>query len=154
LFEISIANKANGNIGYKQEFESQSWIEIRRNPIDCKNLSLTYGKRPTDLSKTLTQQLREKIIHSAQKYRDNCSFLGWITSLFPILTWIRSYSIKNCLLNDTIAGFTISILHIPQGMANGILAGLTPINGLYVSFFPVLIYALMGTGYHTSIGNY
>lgn len=66
--------------------------------------------------------------------------------------WIKNYSIKQDLLHDVIAGLTISVLHIPQGMAYGLLAGVSPIIGLYVSFFPVIIYSIMGTSHHISIG--
>lgn len=82
------------------------------------------------------------------------STINLLVSLFPIASWLPKYSIKNSLLSDVIAGFTISILHIPQGIAYGLLAGVEPVFGLYVSFFPVIIYALMGTSRHISIGTF
>ncbi|UYV65130.1 SLC26A2, partial [Cordylochernes scorpioides] len=66
----------------------------------------------------------------------------------------RDYKIKECLLSDVIAGFTIAILQIPQGMAYGLLASVAAINGLYVSFFPILVYILMGTSRHISLGTF
>ncbi|XP_023238654.1 solute carrier family 26 member 6-like [Centruroides sculpturatus] len=41
-----------------------------------------------------------------------------------------------------------------QSMAYGLLASVDAINGLYVSFFPVLIYFLMGTSRHISVGTF
>ena len=61
---------------------------------------------------------------------------------------------KLSLLNDIIAGCTILALHIPQGLAYGRLAGVEPINGLYVSLFPVIIYAIFGTSRQVSIGTF
>ena len=39
-------------------------------------------------------------------------------------------------------------------MAYSLMAGLPPIIGLYVTFFTVLIYALLGTSRHLSLGIY
>ena len=89
-----------------------------------------------------------------KNYWSKWSFWGMILSFFPILNWLPKYSVKNYLIPDAIAGFTISIIHIPQGIAYSILAGLEPVHGLYVSFFPVLIYSLMGTSKHISIGTF
>lgn len=83
-----------------------------------------------------------------------CSPCRTLKSMFPILEWLPKYSLKSNLLSDIIAGLTISILHIPQGIAYSLLAGLGPVNGLYVSFFPVLVYTLMGTSHHISIGTF
>lgn len=39
-------------------------------------------------------------------------------------------------------------------MAYGILAGLTPSVGLYMAFFPTLVYFLFGTSRHISTGTF
>jgi hypothetical protein len=123
-------------------------VDISRNVIDFDDLNLKYGKRK--LSNTTIGQ---KVSKSVNKCYKNCSLFDFFIKLFPIIGWIRTYSIRDYLFNDIIAGFTILILHIPQGMAYGMLSGLSAINGLYVSFFPVIVYAFMGTSRHVSIGK-
>ncbi|XP_076343882.1 solute carrier family 26 member 6-like isoform X1 [Tachypleus tridentatus] len=71
----------------------------------------------------------------------------------PILQWLPNYPLQKYLLSDLITAFTVLILHIPQGMAYGLLAAVDPINGLYTSFFPVIVYCIMGTSQHISIGT-
>lgn len=38
-------------------------------------------------------------------------------------------------------------------MAYGILGNLQPVVGIYMAFFPVLIYLFLGTSRHASMGN-
>jgi len=45
---------------------------------------------------------------------------------FPILQWLPKYSVKKDLLADLIAGLTIAITVIPQGLAYATVAGLPP----------------------------
>lgn len=66
-----------------------------------------------------------------------------IATWIPGITWIRGYH-RSWLLNDVIAGAVLLALLVPQGMAYAELAGLPPVNGLYASMVPLLIYAVLG----------
>ncbi|WP_082393894.1 SulP family inorganic anion transporter [Bacillus sp. JCM 19034] len=59
---------------------------------------------------------------------------------------------KLALKRDIIAGFTLFVMLIPQGMAYAMLAGLPPVMGLYASTVPLFVYALLGSSKHLSIG--
>ncbi|CAF0854145.1 unnamed protein product [Adineta ricciae] len=72
----------------------------------------------------------------------------------PFIDWIRRYNLKEWLVPDIVSGLTIGIVHIPQGLGYAILAGLPPVTGLYVSFFPVILYAFLGSSRHLSIGTF
>ena len=70
---------------------------------------------------------------------------------FPIVDWIFNYK-KSYLLKDLIAGLTVGIILVPQGMAYAMVAGLPPVYGLYASVFPVLVYMFLGTSRQLAIG--
>jgi MFS superfamily sulfate permease-like transporter len=57
------------------------------------------------------------------------------------------------LVKDIIAGLTIGVIQIPQGMAYSLMAGLPPIIGLYVSLWSVIVYFFLGTSRHLSLGT-
>ncbi|KAM0851204.1 hypothetical protein ACQ4PT_052576 [Festuca glaucescens] len=71
--------------------------------------------------------------------------------VFPMLDWGRHYTLGK-FKGDLIAGLTIASLCIPQDIGYAKLAGLLPAYGLYSSFVPPLIYALMGSSRDIAIG--
>ena len=68
----------------------------------------------------------------------------------PFLKTVRRYRLGRDLVNDLVAGVTVGVTMIPQGMAFALVASLPPIVGLYMAFFASLVYALLGTGRHLS----
>lgn len=75
---------------------------------------------------------------------------GW-TRWIPALGWLSAYK-REDLRGDAMAGLTVAIMLIPQGMAYAMLAGLPPHIGLYASVLPPFLYALFGTSRQLSFG--
>ncbi|KAI6036674.1 sulfate transporter family-domain-containing protein [Pisolithus microcarpus] len=69
----------------------------------------------------------------------------------PILGWITRYN-TGWLTGDLIAGFTVGLVLVPQGMSYAQLATLPPQYGLYSSFVGVLVYCFFATSKDVSIG--
>ncbi|KAJ2043429.1 hypothetical protein GGI01_001480 [Coemansia sp. RSA 376] len=72
-------------------------------------------------------------------------------SLFPILTWIYRYN-WTWFLGDMVAGVTVGVVVIPQGMAYAKLAQLPPEFGLYSSFVGCALYFMFATSKDITIG--
>ncbi|KAL8105845.1 hypothetical protein AgCh_029591 [Apium graveolens] len=70
---------------------------------------------------------------------------------FPILKWGPEYSFQ-LFKSDIVAGLTIASLAIPQGISYAKLANLPPIVGLYSSFVPPLVYAVLGSSRDLAVG--
>ncbi|CAK9157577.1 unnamed protein product [Ilex paraguariensis] len=71
--------------------------------------------------------------------------------IFPILQWGPNYSFK-LFKSDLVSGLTIASLAIPQGISYAKLANLPPIVGLYSSFVPPLVYAVLGSSRDLAVG--
>lgn len=103
----------------------------------------------------------------------NLDFKTILQDVCPVVKWLPEYSVEKNLTGDIISGITgetsifvrlrrhdstfsstVAVMHIPQGMAYGLLAGVEPIVGLYMAFFPTLIYFLFGTSRHISMGTF
>ena len=75
-----------------------------------------------------------------------------IAKFLPFLAWIHEIKDKNVLKADLVAGLTVALVLVPQSMAYAQLAGLAPQYGLYASFLPVMIAALMGSSRQLGTG--
>ena len=53
---------------------------------------------------------------------------------------------------DLVAAIVVTILLVPQSLAYALLAGLPPQVGIYVSIFPLIAYALLGSSNYVNVG--
>ncbi len=70
--------------------------------------------------------------------------------LFPFLGWPKPDA--SLLKSDIIAGITITLMVIPQGVAYAALAGMPLVTGIYAAFLPALVAALWGSSVRLSVG--
>lgn len=75
----------------------------------------------------------------------------WLEKTFKITDWIYDYD-GTQFKGDLKAGLTTGMMFIPQGMAYAVIAGMPPIYGLYAGVIPLLVYPLLGTSRHLSVG--
>lgn len=75
----------------------------------------------------------------------------WLQKTFKITNWFHDYE-RNQFSGDLKSGLTTGMMLIPQGMAYAVIAGMPPIYGLYAGVIPLLIYPLLGTSKHLSVG--
>ncbi|KAL4226525.1 hypothetical protein ACF0H5_014510 [Mactra antiquata] len=125
-------------------------VLVERSLFTQKNFDENFeaGSRP---SPTIGQIVKKKLM------KCKCSGIcvkQFIFSIFPFIGIMKNYNIKEDLMGDVVSGLTVGIMHIPQGMAYGMLTTLPPVYGLYMSFFPVLIYFFFGSSKHVSMGTF
>jgi len=68
-----------------------------------------------------------------------------------ITQWAPEYS-TDTLRSDALAGLTVGVMLIPQGMAYAVIAGMPPIYGLYAGLVPLVVYPLFGSSRHLALG--
>lgn len=112
---------------------------------------------PQPFLKTLANTTKETLFPDdpLRQFKDQPprrKFLLALQCIFPILEWGPTYSFQ-FLKSDLISGITIASLAIPQGISYAKLANLPPILGLYSSFVPPLIYAVMGSSRDLAVGT-
>ncbi|KAK0702539.1 sulfate transporter family-domain-containing protein [Apiosordaria backusii] len=75
----------------------------------------------------------------------------YVLDKFPIIGWLPRYNYR-WLINDIIAGLTIGLMLIPQGLSYAKIATIPVQYGLMSSWAPSAIYAFMGTTKDLSTG--
>ena len=74
-----------------------------------------------------------------------------LDELFPFIGVVKSLS-RDEVKSDILAGLTVAVMVVPQGMAYAALAQLTPEIGLYSCIMPILVYALFGSSQQLAVG--
>lgn len=72
------------------------------------------------------------------------SAVEYVADKFPIIGWLPQYD-PRWLVNDVIAGLTLGLMLIPQGLSYARIATVPVQYGLMSSWLPSAIYAFMGT---------
>ncbi|XP_028828927.1 sulfate anion transporter 1 [Denticeps clupeoides] len=103
-------------------------------------------RQPREPMEVIKTRLSRNLTCSAPKVK------GVLTGFFPVVQWLPKYKLKEYVWGDVMSGLIVGIILIPQAIAYCLLAGLDPIYGLYTSFFANIIYFLMGTSRHVSVG--
>uniref|UniRef100_A0A0K2VC85 STAS domain-containing protein n=1 Tax=Lepeophtheirus salmonis TaxID=72036 RepID=A0A0K2VC85_LEPSM len=127
--------------------EEEYVVRIHRNALNYGDLQEKYGYIGQMPMKDHIKKLLNVECNSSCILRE-------LEIRLPFTKWIRHYDWKKDFICDLVAGFTVCIMQIPQGMAYAILAGVQPIVGIYTAFFPALIYMLFGTSPHASLGTF
>ncbi|KAH9483746.1 putative sulfate permease C3H7.02 [Psilocybe cubensis] len=110
-----------------------------------------YGKRIIGYPET-TVPVASSIEYVTSSFNNPTSRIKtYVISLFPILSWIGKYNL-GWLTGDVIAGITVGMVVVPQGMSYALIATLPAEYGLYSSFVGVLIYCFFATSKDVSIG--
>ncbi|BFZ18037.1 hypothetical protein BsWGS_21075 [Bradybaena similaris] len=89
-----------------------------------------------------------------QHVRDYCSqtfTLRTVINTFPIVKWLPKYRFDT-LQADFIAGLTVGLTVIPQGLAYAQVANLPPQYGLYTAFMGSFVYCFLGTSRDMTLG--
>lgn len=112
---------------------------------------------PPLLMERQVQQKRPKVsvLKSKLKQSVTCSIprvRSTVTGFFPVMRWLPKYKVRDYICGDVMSGLIVGIILVPQAIAYCLLAGVEPIYGLYTSFYANIIYFLMGTSRHVSVG--
>ena len=81
----------------------------------------------------------------------DCKPHEWVVQRLPILQWLPKYNLEFAVC-DLIAGLTVGLTIIPQGIAYALLANLPAQYGLYSAIMSSFVYLFFGTTKELSNG--
>jgi len=150
------------NDGVKRRFFTSHRQNLNRIQKDCASGKPTrhsvhdpYKKEADEFSASAyggPEQWFDKHKHNLKVMWQQRSIRGWAEAAIPMVTWLKTYDFRSCLVSDIIAGLTVGVMIVPQSMSYAKLAGLPVEYGLYSSLVPVYAYALFGTSRQLAVG--
>ncbi|XP_069879994.1 testis anion transporter 1 isoform X3 [Dipodomys merriami] len=148
----------------QQESSTQSY------GYKSKQNSFTYNvKRDVYNEENFQQEHRRRALSSGNVDIDittfrhhvqcHCSwhkFLRCMLTLFPFLEWMCLYRFKDWLLGDLVAGLSVGLVQVPQGLTLSLLTRqlIPSLNVTYSAFCSSVIYVIFGSCHQMSIGPF
>lgn len=116
--------------------------------LSCsQNILVSRVMTTLDNTKQSGRVIRQKIKKSCRKL---CSVKS-VKKRLPITEWLPKYN-TTVLIQDIIAGITVGLTAIPQGIAYAIVAGLSPEYGLYAGLMGGFVYLFVGSCKDITVG--
>ncbi|XP_035151350.2 testis anion transporter 1 isoform X6 [Callithrix jacchus] len=83
-------------------------------------------------------------------------FLRCMPTIFPFLEWMCMYRFKDWLLGDLLAGISVGLVQVSQGLTLSLLTRqlIPPLNITYAAFCSSVIYVILGSCHQMSIGSF
>ncbi|XP_055346632.1 pendrin-like [Paramacrobiotus metropolitanus] len=158
VFTVGDVPGSKTNARIPQPSGENARLKVTRLVFDQPSFDATYGLwqpgPPLTPWQDLQRQCRKFWARSVQGKRiTKRSVYRKVVNWLPVIDWLPRYDWRSNLVADFVAGLTIGFLNTPQGVAYAMATYTPAVTGLYVSFFPLLVYFLMATSRHLSLGT-
>ncbi|CAJ0941355.1 unnamed protein product, partial [Mesorhabditis belari] len=121
--------------------------QLTQDEFDLRYSFVSSESQPREETKSTIQWIGDSLREQAYCSRNR------LFDVFPSLRWLTRYGLKSDFPRDMLGSLLIASLLLPHGLVSGHLAIDDPVKGLYAIFFPQLLYILLGSSRHSSIGG-
>jgi len=94
---------------------------------------------------------QDEVSKARKKKDDQSPLVRLLYHFMPVFTWLPQVN-RKIVQADIIAGVTVGVMVIPQGMSYAAIAGLPYIYGLYSACVPTFMYAFFGQSRQLAVG--
>ncbi|XP_077876249.1 testis anion transporter 1 isoform X5 [Ictidomys tridecemlineatus] len=139
---------------YKYSSQNSFLYDVKREVYNEENFQQEHKRR---ISSSGTMDIN--ITTFTHNVQCSCSwhrFLRCMYMIFPFLQWTCLYRFKEWLLGDLLAGLSVGIVQIPEGLTLSLMTRqlIPPLNVAYTAFCSSVIYVIFGSCHQMSIGEF
>ncbi|KAM4816152.1 testis anion transporter 1 [Urocitellus parryii] len=139
---------------YKYSSQNSFLYDVKREVYNEENFQQEHKRR---ISSSGTMDIN--ITTFTHNVQCSCSwhrFLRCMYMIFPFLEWTCLYRFKEWLLGDLLAGLSVGIVQIPEGLTLSLMTRqlIPPLNVAYTAFCSSVIYVIFGSCHQMSIGPF
>ncbi|XP_010603652.1 testis anion transporter 1 isoform X1 [Fukomys damarensis] len=145
--------KGNQNSTSKSRLNSFLY-KIKRDVYNEESFQQEYRKTApsTGTMNTDVATIRHQVLCHCSWHK----FLRCMVTIFPFLEWMCLYRFKDWLLGDLLAGLSVGLVQVPQGLVLSLLTRqlVPPLNVAYAAFCSSVVYVIFGSCHQMSIGPF